>query len=59
MLLCFRKVPIIGKHTRKITCGCWNSQVFSVQSLPTKKMTEYIGKFIFHDADVCKIDIRH
>lgn len=21
-----RKIPIIGKHTKKITCGCWNAE---------------------------------
>ncbi|KAF3852119.1 hypothetical protein F7725_005474 [Dissostichus mawsoni] len=21
-----RKIPVLGKHTKKITCGCWNNQ---------------------------------
>ncbi|EDL37730.1 WD repeat domain 19, isoform CRA_a [Mus musculus] len=21
-----RKIPVLGKHTKKITCGCWNSE---------------------------------
>lgn len=21
-----RKIPILGKHTKKITCGCWNAE---------------------------------
>ncbi|XP_004642695.2 WD repeat-containing protein 19 isoform X2 [Octodon degus] len=21
-----RKIPVIGKHTKKITCGCWNAE---------------------------------
>lgn len=21
-----KKIPIMGKHTRKITCGCWNGE---------------------------------
>ena len=25
-MLCFTQVPVLGKHSKRIICGAWNSQ---------------------------------